>query len=754
MAKKKASKQEKPPIDLPPSQEEKKPQEKPRDTMEEDPLEKLASLKSLNALLLKETVERRQQVDSLLQSKEALESEISRSAAQKQTLTAENELFEDEMIAAEIEQRLTLVFVSSQLHQQAERLKSQIRRENEKVRAESAAFKAKIEENVRDEERRREAVEMKLTQQQRDIDQLSDNFSRYKERASKDIDLKQKEMDQLRSIVENLEKSNEEARNEIRRIQVERDGVLGEKEEMVGTLGELKKAVADVVRERDQIEQARIDGDREIDSLKKSVEAFTADLSRERDASDRVLLEKDMIQKDLDIQTLQVEGLRSELLQLEKNYVETQNELRQLQTERQGLLEEKEERERDLGCLLSDKDSLQRRLEESSRLVEDTEREIRGLVAEKEQIELERTNQAATITELQKEVGELISTISILRKHEESLQLEVSEMGKRNADALEKQEHLREEFNALVEEKREAETSIEQLMEEKSSTMRSLEESLQQLEEQRRKMFEIVKEKADIEQVKIKQEIEIAELHKEAGELRATTSELQRSCDDHTEKNNQLQHEVISQRDALEHITVERDDAMKELEQERNVASSLRIEIVGLEKNLKDTQGELMQISMERDSLIVEKKEKENHIELLMEDKAFMERTVAEAQQGLKESRMKVKSADGFCGRTLSMLKDTATMIYGSQGKEIDGKEYFIGNSESIEEEILPFVTELEAIKKAFRNREEKAEDMNRQLELLHNSLTAQKKRNFWAWLSSATAIFAAVSVAFASSGR
>lgn len=55
----------------------------------DDPTDKLSTLKSLNAMLLKETVEKRQEVGALLESKKSLESELSRSVSEVEALRAE-----------------------------------------------------------------------------------------------------------------------------------------------------------------------------------------------------------------------------------------------------------------------------------------------------------------------------------------------------------------------------------------------------------------------------------------------------------------------------------------------------------------------------------------------------------------------------------------------------------------------------------------------------------------------------------------
>ncbi|KAJ4955851.1 hypothetical protein NE237_012634 [Protea cynaroides] len=403
-----------------------------------------------------ETVERRQQVDALVQSKEGLES--------KQRLESEKLFLEDGTVVAELGQRLTLAFVSSQLNQQAESLKNEIRRENEETRAQTAIFKAKLEEKINDKEKARKATETKMEEKQKEMNRMSDDFRRYRFEVRKDLDLKQAEANRLRSMVIELEKSNAEAREEIGRMQMERDEVG---QEMERRHGDLKR----------EMEAA----------VKKSLDILTADLSFEREAFDRVLREKDLIQQDRDTHIEEVKGLRSTLLELEKSTSDTHAKNRQLQSQHELLLEDRKEMERNFAALERDKASAERSLMQLSQQIEDHKREVMKLVPDKQQIQEDRTQQAVKITELQKEVVQLSSTIYSLQKQEVGLQLKFSDLGRSNADAREKQEQMLMEFNALVKEKEDRKRFSEKLMEEKS---------LQGLEEQGRKMQEIVLKKA------------------------------------------------------------------------------------------------------------------------------------------------------------------------------------------------------------------------------------------------------------------
>ncbi|XP_043719248.1 golgin subfamily A member 6-like protein 22 [Telopea speciosissima] len=724
-------------------------QEKPHQTAMEDPSEKLASLKSLNALLLKETVERRQQVDALVQSKESLESEISRTLLDKQKLESEKLFLEDESIAAGLEQRLTLAFVSSQLSQQAESLKNEIRRANEETRAQATVFETNLEEKINDKEKARKTTETRMEEQQKEMNQISNDFRRYRNEVRKDLDLKQQEKQQeanrLRSTVVKLEKSSAEAREEIVRMQMEHDEV---RQEMEKRFGDLKREMEAAIREKDEIEAATNEQVREIDSLKKLVNVLTTDLSSEREASDRVLREKDLLQQDLDTHIEEIKILRSTLLELEKSRSGTQDEHRQLQTKHKLLLEDKEKMEMSLAALERDKASADRSLMQSSQQIEDLKREVTELVADEKQIQYERTQQAVKITALQKEVAQLSSTISSLQKQEEGLQLKISKLGRSNADAQEKQEQLLMEFNAVVKEQEERERIFEKLMEERSLATLSLEKSFQRLEEQGRNMQEIVLEKDEIKQVKIKLEAKIFAMHEEMGQLRATVSILQESCQRHEENNLQLQAEAIQNRDALDRVALERDDALKVLNMEKKEFSNLRLKLLELEKIVKETKEENAQLCTERDGLVKQRKEKESSLQLLTEEKASLQKGWLKAKQCLEGLQVKMISTNKLSDRTLSMLKDTVAIVHGS-AEEKDGKREAGTDTEKIDVEIRPIAAELEAIKKAFRNKEAKLEDSSQQLRALENSVKEAKKKSFWALLSSATTIFAAAFVAY-----
>ncbi|KAF6176967.1 hypothetical protein GIB67_027767 [Kingdonia uniflora] len=244
---------------------------------------KLQTLKSLNALLVKETFEGREQIDALLKSKQQLETTISRSKTEKRR-------FQDEASAAEIQRTINQVFVSEQL-------KSQLRNN---------------------------------------------------------------EVDKLRQVVVDLEKVNVEAKDEIARTRMERDGVLREKVEFDGVYVDLRREIG-VVSEKREIEEAKLVRHLVVSNLEK-----------------------------------EVKSLHNKIRAFEGVVLKGDEEPSQIKLERDRLVDEKKERERTLEMVVKDKESIEVRLAESVKLVEELWNENIGI---SDMIKEERAKQVVTITE-------------------------------------------------------------------------------------------------------------------------------------------------------------------------------------------------------------------------------------------------------------------------------------------------------------------------------------------------------------------
>ncbi|KAK9139501.1 hypothetical protein Scep_009182 [Stephania cephalantha] len=614
--------------------------------------EKVANLKSLNALLVKETCERREQIEAMAKEKERAEAEAAK---------------------AEVERSVAMVFVAEEV----ERLKTRV------LKAE--------EENGRD-------------------------------------------IEGLRRNVGDLEKANAEADGAVRRA---REEELRLKEEM------------------NDIEKEKRERGFEIGELRKAVGLLNADLDRERKGFEGVSCERDEIRKLVDVQMEELRGLRARLYEQEQRNVVVEEEVGRVQAEMGGLVEERKEWERVFESLRAEKMSLERKLVESLSSIEGLRREIVEVEREKEEIEAEKAKQVVGIAELQKEVVQLRAAISALKEEEKGFRSEVFKLRKSNAEALEKQEILLLDFVKLVEEKREAEGKLKLLLDEKDSIERSLEAALLQLEEHKRREDGIVREKAEIEQKSATQEFELLELRKEISCLEDSVSALKDICKSHAETNKQLLCEAKDYLDKLTNLQLEREATQKELDLKRSEELTLRRRVVELKKSVHERERDLTQLRKERSNLFEETKGTKSRIETLMEEKRLLERSLLETEEDFKNLRSKMKSYELYAEKISELLSNATKVICSSEEAVEDGKVGSVVNADDIEEGLNLVGAELDAIKKTFKSKDEKVEELMKELEVVKNSLKeANQKKSFWTLMSSATTIVAAASLAYVSRVR
>lgn len=407
--------------------------------------------------------------------------------------------------------------------------------------------------------------------------------------------------------------------------------------------------------------------------------------------------------------------------------------------------------------MLRDKDSIERRLGDSNRVIEGLKREIEEMVREKKGIEEERNVEVLKKNELQISVAALNEMVLGLQKEEQKLRASVLNWEKRCVVDEEKEKEMEKQINELVNERKERERSFENLVQEKGLVKKELDEALKELDEQKQKMEEVVRKKVEIEAMKVRKESEIVQMRREVSELRVTISGLEASCRDQTEKNGQLQSDVNQCRDAIKKLTSERDEARKGFDEEKKNGIILREKISEMEKNIKESQKVVDDLEAEKRNVVGEKKALEIQCTKLAKEIESMEVSLSKARKEVNDVKAKVESSDANAELVLKTLRSTAAaMVCVSKDgifKDIDG----LIDEMELGESVKPYMAELEAIKNAFKNREIEVEEMKRQLEHLQNSvIEARKGKNFLTLVSSATAILAAAvaSVAYVARGR
>ncbi|PPD78285.1 hypothetical protein GOBAR_DD24781 [Gossypium barbadense] len=294
---------------------------------------------------------------------------------------------------------------------------------------------------------------------------------------------------------------------------------------------------------------------------------------------------------------------------------------------------------------------------------------------------------------------------------------------------------------------------IEKLLEESDANRRVLEMNEKELRDMRKKIKELLGDKTEIEKAKIHGENENIKLHNEVSELRNIVHRLQEECLDHQKKKDELVSEVSRFKALVDQVTLERDNTLKGFDKEKHNGVSLRSKVSEMENMLKKTEEELARKRTEWQNLIEEKKEMGSHIGSLAEDKDRLHLELLERKRSFNDLRAKMESTTINYERALTLLKTTASLLCQSKDEKLP-EEAAIAE-QKLEDEIELYAMELEAIKKAFKNKETVAQDLKQKVELMEKSMVeAQKKKSFWTLVSSATTLLAAITVAYAARGR
>ncbi|KDP23571.1 hypothetical protein JCGZ_23404 [Jatropha curcas] len=589
----------------------------------EDPEEKLQNLKSLNGMLLKETIERRQQVESLKQAKEGLESELARTGMEKTDLENELARASEERVCLEIEKGLFSVFIKTRMNEMG-----------------------------------------------------------------------------------------------------------------VGVNG--------LVREQGEKES-------EIRLLKTQVNGLLVNLENEREKSSQACRERDLLRIDLDNWEKEANGLKRKVTEMEKNGLRTEEEIKKLNLNHAQLTKQNKETEEEIKEVKNSRDLAEKKLLQNVEQFEDLKREIEEIVKKKNEVEMEKSKQKVKISELEKHISELNEIISSLRGEEGVLREKVLELEKCCGEAIDKGKVLQMEINALGEEKKVKERTIKRLMGEIDSSGEHIKALNSENNDKEQLIERLIRDKNEIEDLKVSKESEIVELHGELSGLKDVVFTMQESLKCQEDENKQLASEVGHYRDAFEKVRLERDNAHEDLDEEKRNGINLRSKVLEMEKRIEETLKEFAKMKTEHENLFGEKKELECQVDLLKKEKDLVQKKLLEAKQEIGELKTKMESSGIRSERALALLKNTAALVrqYNNGKGEVSFTE------KKIEDEIEPYATQLEVIKNSFRNKETAVEEMKQQVKFLQISVAdANKKKGLWALVSSAATVLVAASVAYVATIR
>ncbi|GFP81762.1 hypothetical protein PHJA_000319500 [Phtheirospermum japonicum] len=451
----------------------------------------------------------------------------------------------------------------------------------------------------------------------------------------------------------------------------------------------------------------------EIERLTGKLTVTEGALGNEREVSKRVRFERDAIKDKLDLQIENGKELRASLIESEEKKGAVERELGELKAAYNDV-------EMRFESVTREKDSVERSLVESEMSIEEMKEKVSAAVKENERVEEEKAAETVRRKELEGAVSRVSEMVVSLQKEELKLRAVVAELEEKCFVGEERRKEMEREIYQLVEEKKMSEKKIEGLSGEKIAVERDLSEALTKFEAMVNENSVLVEAKGGLES--------------EVAELKGVVLKLD-------EKIKSLESEVGE----FDKVKMEKNEMNNYLDEERKSGVRLKEMVRGLEEKIEEKVKVCEKVKAENGVLFSEKAELESTCELLKKEIRSLENTVSEARREFDLVKGKVGKADANAGVVLSMLKGTAAFCTDVGAGEL------VGNGEETE----AYAAELEMIKDAFKDKENKIESMKRQMEVLQGCVEdARKKKSFWTVLSSATTLLAAVSLAYVARGH
>ncbi|KAL6132640.1 hypothetical protein ACLB2K_064880 [Fragaria x ananassa] len=449
--------------------------------MDDGSSEKLANLKSLNSLLLNETLERRQQVEALVKAKKGLESELSKFGDEKKALEIDLGEKSEESCVLELEKSVFGVFVAAQMGAIERVMKVRddevevLRREVEKLLGSVESEKGKVSRVC----------------WERDV--VKGDFYGLAVEAN-GLRL------QCRGLVE--EKCEKERVVE---------AMMREKDVAERKRGELESVVEDLNREIGRIAREK----NEIDKAKSGQELMVSCLEKEVGKLNEVGLSLRAEKK----------GLEKKVLELEDCVGEAAAKEREMEREIKALVKEKKEKEDSVERLNEEVKTQKEILDMVTEELRNKEQRLKEVAQKKKEIEEAKANRDGEVAELSRRVGEQRDVIFTLRKS-------FKEQEEKNAELVSQVSQYKETVEPIKQERAEAQKSLaeqKKIVEDLKLIVSQREEKVKEIEQL---LGKLRSESDNITEKKKVMESRLESLAKENDIMQKSLSDAQREIHD------------------------------------------------------------------------------------------------------------------------------------------------------------------------------------------------------------------------------
>ncbi|KAL9661346.1 hypothetical protein QQ045_026170 [Rhodiola kirilowii] len=553
----------------------------------------------------------------------------------------------------------------------------------------------------------------------------------------------------LMSVNEVLELEN--GRLELEKADVEDAAVRSglEKEVMAVVVGirveEMRRCGLDLV---EGVEKKLKMVEREVEDLKSEKESAVGAWNQLGEYSVGVEKERDALKVEVEARTEEVYGLKAKVTEMLERENESVQVLQMLKEDNEAAVRAKLERDVAIEILQDEKDSISKSLGQSLAYGENLKDEIGKLSREKHFVETEKNEKLIIIDRLDKEMYSLRESVLVLQAEAKRLQGTISELEKSNAELALQRDGLSTDCAVLKNENKESEGQIGNLLSEKAMLTQAIDKSASDL-------ANTVKETEKVKVLLQTKIVESREAHKtELGEMQEMSCHLKgklectrQGYETLIQEKKKLIYELAHLRTELEVVIAENDRAQKDIQLEKKNVERLTHTTAELEISIKESAKEIQRLGDEKIKLNEAKEAAEAQVEQLVKEKDILHERLKDADKDINIKRANTESARIMSDIILSALKKTSSQLQAS-GDLVCEVEQFPSQNEVVK----PFMNEMKAITNAFQIRKVAMADIKKQLQMLKHSIAeAENRKSFWKLVSSATTIFAAASIAYAS---
>jgi chromosome segregation ATPase len=507
------------------------------------------------------------------------------------------------------------------------------------------------------------------------------------------LENEKRNVENLQLDAHNLFDDKAEKERRVQELEKDRDLAVKKSYESVKVIDELKEKIDMVVKEKDEAENVNSTQGTKILNLE-------IELQHVNDLLENFRNEESMMRAKV----REMEGIIG--LAVEKEI--------EIMVENSKLVAEKKEMEKSIESLTEERDGVYRTLDMVQKELENRQREVDKVNRARDEIEKVKVSCENEIVELQGEVSRLRGVV-------DELKLSCGEFEEKNNGLLSQVNDYR---NAVGEVELERDNIRKEYDEERNKV-----ESLQS---------QVVEMEGKIEQLLA----QVQSYKNAAEEVEIERDNIKKGYDEEKNKVEDLESHVAE-------LKLKNDIIMKKFSEEKNKVENLELEVAGLKEKIENAAAELIKMRSEKEKVNETNKELQSGLDVLVTEQNAIRRSLIAIKQERDDLRAKFESSCVNSKQAFELLKCTAAHL-SKESVEVTPR-----GEKKHEEEIQSFAEELEAIKNAFKVKNEMVDDMKKQVVSLQKSVSdAHKGKNVWTGISSATAIVAAALTAYIAKGR